>query len=242
MKIEKNVPLKYQVSDRLREVIRKDYPNGEQMLNENELAESLGVSRGTVSQALTILAGEGLIIRKQGAGTFSNPQILRLNVRADLPFTVIDLVKNAGFSPTVKFLGYEEVLPDRETAQNLKISEQEPVIEIRRIVFADGDPAIYTIDRIPKKLFIYPVETLSFTERYIDFLKEYCDIELAYTSSNMIPVNADDEISELLHVDRNKALLKCEDIHYDTENRPVVTGTIWYSEKIRFSVVRKNYY
>jgi GntR family transcriptional regulator len=59
--------------------LRDDFLNriaaGEWMLDtplpgENELAESLGVAIGTVRKALDTLASEGILIRRQGKGTF----------------------------------------------------------------------------------------------------------------------------------------------------------------------------
>jgi DNA-binding GntR family transcriptional regulator len=45
---------------------------------EPELARQLGVSRGTVRQAVTILEHEGLLSRRQGLGTFIVPHTARL--------------------------------------------------------------------------------------------------------------------------------------------------------------------
>lgn len=44
---------------------------GDKLPSENELAANYGVSRITVRQALSHLAGEGLLLRRQGAGTFA---------------------------------------------------------------------------------------------------------------------------------------------------------------------------
>ena len=46
------------------------YMTGQQLSDEYTLAARLGVSRGTLRQALDILSGERLIIRQKGRGTF----------------------------------------------------------------------------------------------------------------------------------------------------------------------------
>ena len=43
---------------------------GQSLPNEFELADELGVSQGTVRKALDMLAGEHLLVRRQGRGTF----------------------------------------------------------------------------------------------------------------------------------------------------------------------------
>ena len=50
------------------------YSIGQQLADEYSLADTLGVSRGTLRQALELLADERLVIRQKGRGTFvSNP-------------------------------------------------------------------------------------------------------------------------------------------------------------------------
>ncbi len=64
--------LKYK---QLRELLRQEIDNeklkpGDKIPPEDEIAKKYGVSLGTVRQAEAELANEGLILRKQGKGTF----------------------------------------------------------------------------------------------------------------------------------------------------------------------------
>lgn len=63
---------KYRVlADRLRADIKRGaYKDGERLNTENELAALYGMSRQTVRQALDVLEGEGIILRKRGSGTY----------------------------------------------------------------------------------------------------------------------------------------------------------------------------
>jgi len=67
--------LAHKAAARLRDEIRKGtYAVGQRLCDEHSLANKLGVSRGTLRQALKILDNERLIIRQQGRGTFvTNP-------------------------------------------------------------------------------------------------------------------------------------------------------------------------
>lgn len=52
-----------------------EYPQGSRMPAERQLAASLGVARNTVREALDLLAGQGLVARRAGAGSFvTDPQ------------------------------------------------------------------------------------------------------------------------------------------------------------------------
>lgn len=48
---------------------------GDKLPNENDLSEALGVSRGILREALTILQARNYIFRKPKEGTFVNPEI-----------------------------------------------------------------------------------------------------------------------------------------------------------------------
>ena len=73
MKINMNDsrPKYLQLKDALKRLFEEaHYQSGQQTPSENELMEQFDVSRSTVRQALTDLANEGVIYRKQGVGSF----------------------------------------------------------------------------------------------------------------------------------------------------------------------------
>lgn len=58
--------------ERLRAMLREIPPTGDSRLpTERQLMESLGISRRSVRRALEVLEAEGLVWRRQGAGTFA---------------------------------------------------------------------------------------------------------------------------------------------------------------------------
>jgi GntR family transcriptional regulator len=67
------------------------YGAGEQLRTEVELAEEFQVSKGTIRQALAVLAERGLILRKQGSGTF----VAEIDKRPRFVGTFADLVVGA---------------------------------------------------------------------------------------------------------------------------------------------------
>ncbi len=240
MKVTRNVPLKVQVADGLRELIRNEYPNGEQIPTEYELADMLGVSRGTVSQALAMLTSEGLVLRKQGSGTFTNPNILRLSVRADRPFQIHGLIESAGYSPSVDLIEHEVGSADEETAALLDIPVHSDVLVVRRVFLADDEPAVFLVDRLPNDIITVPYVTEDLEKLLFHVLPDRCGVHLSYTLSNLIPSLATELVADLLKINPGTPLLQCNDTHYDTENRPIVYSTIYYSHnKLRFSVIRK---
>lgn len=56
----------------MRMIGEMDLSRGTKLPREEELARILGVSRTTVRQALNDLAADGIVLRRQGRGTFVN--------------------------------------------------------------------------------------------------------------------------------------------------------------------------
>jgi GntR family transcriptional regulator len=62
-----------QVRDQLRDLINGRQP-GEALPSERDLSEQLGVSRPTLRAAIEDLTRDGLLVRRQGRGTFTSPR------------------------------------------------------------------------------------------------------------------------------------------------------------------------
>ena len=104
MRIKPNVPMAVQAAELLRNRLRRDYVNGGRLPGENVIASELGVSRGTVRQALAILEREGVILRQQGTGTFANPNVLGINAGVDMAYEFTQLIEAAS-SASKRFIG-----------------------------------------------------------------------------------------------------------------------------------------
>lgn len=78
-------PLYRQVSGTLRQRLDDgSYPPGQQLPTEPALAAELGVHRLTVRRAVEELSREGLLLARQGVGTFASPRTVPLAVTVPL--------------------------------------------------------------------------------------------------------------------------------------------------------------
>ena len=91
----KKAKLSEQTSDRLYEMIVDEhrYMPGSKLPNENELSETLGVSRTTLREAISFLAAQGVLEIRRGKGTF---------VVESLPAEGLDLTALAGVRSRVR--------------------------------------------------------------------------------------------------------------------------------------------
>jgi GntR family transcriptional repressor for pyruvate dehydrogenase complex len=73
----RKVKLSEQTSDRLYEMITDEqiYRPGDKLPNENELSETLNVSRTTLREAISFLVAQGVLEIRRGKGTFVAPEL-----------------------------------------------------------------------------------------------------------------------------------------------------------------------
>jgi DNA-binding GntR family transcriptional regulator len=91
MEVDSAFPPYAWIAWQLRDAIRAGTPGvGEPMLSESELAERYGVSRMTAGKVLGLLAAEGLIHRRRGAGSVVAQQISWERIPAE-PGTIISV-------------------------------------------------------------------------------------------------------------------------------------------------------
>jgi GntR family transcriptional regulator len=140
-------PLYRQLQRVLREAIHGSLLGPDDALpGERELAEEFKVSRVTVRKALDALVGEGLLSRRQGAGTFVAARVEKnfsklssftedMRARGRVPHSVW-LSKAAG-----------EVTP--EESLTLGLSPGAPVYRFNRIRFADAAPMALEFSTVP---------------------------------------------------------------------------------------------
>jgi GntR family transcriptional regulator len=102
------------VYDQVNELFRTwvaDASPGTQLPTEHQLTEHLGVSRTTVRKALDSLVKEGLLVRRQGKGTFTAPRRLVHSLNRILP--IESMFQESGLEVEHEVLTYEWV-PDRQ--------------------------------------------------------------------------------------------------------------------------------
>ncbi|MEM3658138.1 MAG: GntR family transcriptional regulator [Candidatus Hadarchaeum sp.] len=135
----KGVALYYRITEVLRDQIKSGRLRpGDLLSSEDALCESFHVSRTTLRAALSILASEGLIYRKQGRGTYvAEPQFEQFLPQL-LSFS--EEMKQKGLHPGAQVLKVKNIPADEQLAKKLRIQCGEPVTMIKRLRFADSEP------------------------------------------------------------------------------------------------------
>ena len=182
-------------------------PAGERLPSEPQLAKQMGVSRATLREAMRTFETQGLIRRRQGAGTFVVGQVPVLESGLEVLESVDTMASRLGLAVTVSDLHIERVYADQEVADGLKLPLASRLISIRRVIRADERPVAYLVDTLPEE-FLNPDDLpRNFSGSVLDFLvARGSPLSIARTAISATGATA--EVARALQIQRGDVLLK----------------------------------
>jgi len=220
------LPLYHQVAGVLRQRIADGhYPVGGRLLSEDELAVEFAVSRATVRQAIGELVVEGLVIRKQGSGTFVQPRnttVLQQRFRGSLG----DLIRESHDATTRDIdISHDQPIVER-IANALQLAEPVGSI-VRRTRMMAGEPFAYTVTYLPgdlgRSLTAEALRTSALMRVLIDH-----GTQLTSATQSIRAQLADPDVSSKIDVELGSAVLYVERIVNDVSGRAVEFVQSWY--------------
>ena len=108
-----NVPIYIQIKNDIKEkILSGQLKIGDKIASEIELMELYSVSRVTLRNAISELSNEGLLIKKQGKGTFVNKNKLKNKLEHLKSFS--ETCKLHGLIPSSKTLEVKVMIPTDE--------------------------------------------------------------------------------------------------------------------------------
>jgi len=110
---------------------------GDAIPSERQLGLDLSVSRLTVRAALDELVREGYLVRRRGAGTF----VAEPKVAKGIDITSFsDDMRARGLTPASRTIDLRTIPAGARLGRILHVSPSEPVVAVKRLRLADGDP------------------------------------------------------------------------------------------------------
>ncbi len=233
MKVIRPKSIAGQVNEILRERIREgDYPPGQRMPSENELSDEFGVSRATVRTVLAKLAVEGLIIRKQGDGTYVNERIKEGNTHLGNIWDFWRLIESNGYVASISSLSLTEQTATEEEARLLAIDPGDQLLAIIRLFYADQKPVILATNLIPKSLLIVPLHEIDGQLRIREMMQQYCHQDIEFAITEILSTNINTEISQFLECDGERPVLELKVAFYGDNNQPLAIGSSFFNDSI----------
>ncbi len=190
-------------------VMIANMPAGSRLPSEPVLAKQLSVSRATLREAMRMFETQGLIRRRQGAGTFvvGQPQILEGGL--EVLESMLTLARRTGMDVGPGPVTIEKAQADADSASALDIPEGTTVVRISRTMMADSRPVAYLLDILPETV-LHPEElTSKFDGSVLDFLLQRGD-PLTVSRANISASNATADVAKMLEIQRGDVLLQIE--------------------------------
>lgn len=237
--IARNPSLTEQVKAHLKErILDGDFAEG-RIPAESDLAADLGVSRTTVRDALSRLEQEGAIYRRQGAGTFVNQPGLQIKSRLEEIWSYEKVLRDHGYTPSVRLLGMERAPAGPALAADLGIAAGDDVLVMEKLFLEDDIPVILTSNRIPAA-YLDEAEADGAAPVY-DLLAAHSDRRLGYYLSEIVPVALTGRDAARLEVAEGTPAISFEEIGFDQDNEPVVHATSFFRDDLlRFRLIRRD--
>ena len=133
------------------DLVRGRFPMGQALPAEKDLSKELDVSIGTLRKAVDELVAEGIVVRKQGKGTFvAEHDVKRLLYYF---FHVVKHDAEKKVYPKVELASLNSAVANKEEASKLKIKEGSPVWRITNRLSLEGRCVMIDQITLDKKRF-----------------------------------------------------------------------------------------
>ena len=214
------VPLYHQIGEAILDTIsRADLNPKTQIPSEEQLGKIFNVSKMTVRQALAKLVSDGILERRQGAGTFvSEEKIERGGTKL---FSLYEDIKNKNLAPTTQVLEKKVTRPNKHVTQKLRLGEGDRIFKITRLRLADKTPLTINVAYIPEKSCPDLLEEDLTQGSLFRLLEEKYRIVVKYAVQNIQAVKANAYEASLLRITEGDPLLYMQRRMFNQDDLPV---------------------
>ena len=232
---EKNgIPLYIQLKNELLKKIREDYKPSDIIPAEGELEKFYHVSRITVRRAIEELVREGILIKKQGRGTFVKEQ--KILYDANSIGSLTQRLEKTNHILKTKSIEYEIITSDHYVKELLNC---DTLLCIKRFRVLDDVPFALmknylNVNSVPKLQEKFKIESL------YTFLKKQYGIEFYNAEETVGAKAASKNSAQKLEVPENFPLLSLHRLSFDKYDSPleysdIVIKSDMYKHKILLS-------
>ena len=226
-------PLYQQLMQRLRgEIGAGAYAAGARIPSEQELTERYGVSRVTVRKALAELTQDGLLVRRQGKGTFVAGKRLSRDLHSITSFS--QACRQVGKTAHTRLLHVQRVPLLDADAEKLGLSSGGEGIEVARVRLADDEPVMLETNLFPPE-YAFLLEEKPDGSLY-ELLQRH-GLEPSHAEHFISLGHAAAQVSRCLDVPEGEAVLLLDEIVYDQRQNPMHLSRQWIrGDKFTFRI------
>ncbi|MFC4660732.1 UTRA domain-containing protein [Oceanobacillus aidingensis] len=228
-------PLYLQLKEHLKsEINMGKYSQGERLPPESEICDVYGVSRITTRRAIMDLVDEGILLRKQGKGTFVQDTKHKRELISVGGFS--ELTSSSGNEPHTKIISSK--LVDQEKCKyEFSISKDSNLLELHRLLYIDNTPFILETSYYPLELLPDLEKLISSTKSTYQILKEEYNIRIVSSYKTVNIGYATVEEGKLLNCDTGSILYNVEKISSDQNERYIhFSKSLFIADKVTFTL------
>ena len=180
---------------------------GDRLPSEPDLSKQLGVSRATLREAMRTFETQGLIRRRQGAGTFVVGKVPVMEAGLEMLESLDTMADRLGLEVSVSDLHIESVPADKEHAEALNVLPSVKLTRIRRVMRGDARPVAYLVDELPEDILKPSQLPISFKGSVLDFLLDRGE-HLTVSRAGISAIDATADVAKPLEIQRGDVLLQ----------------------------------
>lgn len=229
-------PIYQQITDWIyQQIVSGAWPAHFKLKSEVDLANELGVSRGTVRKAVRELIDEGLLISIHGRGTFVASDILEQPL-ADHLITVSEDLISRGIAFETEVVAQNVIPPSDRIAsllslpagvkvfftQRIRRIARVPVILLFNYVVCEECPGIETVDLTKYRLF--------------ETLEDTYGLALDWGQRTFAAQVADEAVARYLEIAPGDPVLYLNQLVYLDDGSPIELSDVWFrGDRFRLS-------
>lgn len=234
------IPLYYQLKEILKEQINDgSLKEGEMVPSERELMEIYNISRATARKALSDLMIEGLIVRKQGVGTFVSPKKVLQDLNGEIAFS--RQVYEQGLTPSTKVIkaAIENEVPNR-ILKKFNLHKTDKIFKIFAVASVNNDPIILATTYVPLEVAPNIQEKNLENTVFYEFLENEHNVEITHSTLEIDPMIVNEFEADHLNTTIVKPALSIERVYYYNEKAVVVEERVALGEKCKYLFTLKH--
>ncbi len=183
---------------------------GEKLPPEPKLAQDMGVSRATLREAMRSFEAQGLIIRKQGAGTFVVEKNGVFETGLEELESLETIAEHSGLQVSMGGLHVEEIMASDELAEAFSTKVGSPFVSVTRVIYSKERPIAFLRDTLPAYILSSQALHEDFTGSVLDLLIKRNEPKLDMSHTEIKAVAADRKVARALNIQRGDVLLMFE--------------------------------
>ena len=213
---------------------------GTKLPTEPDLAAQMGVSRSTLREAMRSFEAQGLLIRRQGAGTFVVGKSGVFETGIEVLESLETIATRLQLKMSMGESQIETIQADEDLAKSFGIRKGASLLCVTRVMHAEGRSIAFLEDILPRD--ILPLKDLqeTFTGSVLDMLirRGKPPLEKSFTEINA--VSAPSRVARALEIQRGDVLLMFEADLFALDGSAVDHSRSYFLPGyFRFHVLRK---